>query len=111
MPYFVLVQVSSASLGKSGSASKGGKGPGSKAKDPIQERKEAQLVDEAQVLTLCLLSSQRQSPSACCHESPCCLTFPFCPFSVPYVQQLQMVSNCDSAPPWCSDIFMHYTDC
>ena len=55
---FVLLQGSSASLGKSGSTSKGGKGPGSKAKDPIQERKEAQLADEAQVLTLCLLSSQ-----------------------------------------------------
>lgn len=54
--YLVVVQGSSASLGKSGSASKGGKGPGSKAKDPIQERKEAQLADEAQVHTPCLLS-------------------------------------------------------
>lgn len=54
----VLMQGSSASLGKSGSTSKGGKGPGSKAKDPIQERKEAQLADEAQVLTLCLPSIQ-----------------------------------------------------
>ena len=49
-----MVQGSSASLGKSGASSKGGKGPGSKAKDPIQERKEAQLADEAQVLTPCL---------------------------------------------------------
>lgn len=44
-----VVQGSSASLGKSGAGSKGSKGPGSKAKDPIQERKEAQLADEAQV--------------------------------------------------------------
>ena len=41
------MQVSSSS-GKSAPASKGPKGPG-KAKDPIQERKAAQLADEAQV--------------------------------------------------------------
>ena len=40
------------SSGKGGPASKGGKA-GGKAKDPIQERKEAQLADEAQVYNLC----------------------------------------------------------
>ena len=35
--------------GKGGAAGKGPKGAG-KAKDPIQERKEAQLADEAQVM-------------------------------------------------------------
>ena len=44
----VNMQVSSSS-GKGVASSKGGKAPGSKAKDPIQERKEAQLADEAQV--------------------------------------------------------------
>ncbi|DBB12167.1 TPA: hypothetical protein ACH3X3_006274 [Trebouxia sp. C0006] len=38
----------SSSSGKGVASSKGGKAPGSKAKDPIQERKEAQLADEAQ---------------------------------------------------------------
>lgn len=42
------MQVSSSS-GRGVTSSKGGRGPGSKAKDPIQERKEAQLADEAQV--------------------------------------------------------------
>ncbi len=42
------LQVSSSS-GKGVASSKVGKAPGSKAKDPIQERKEAQLADEAQV--------------------------------------------------------------
>jgi hypothetical protein len=49
----VKLQVSS-SFGKGVSSSKGGKAPGSKAKDPIQERKEAQLADEAQVHKLLL---------------------------------------------------------
>ena len=50
----VKLQVSSSS-GKGIASSKGGKAPGSKAKDPIQERKEAQLADEAQVHKLLLL--------------------------------------------------------
>ena len=45
------LQTSGLSSGKAASSSKGGKGPGSKAKDPIQERKDAQLADEAQVCT------------------------------------------------------------
>lgn len=49
----VKLQVSSSS-GKGVASSKGGKAPGSKAKDPIQERKEAQLADEAQVHKLLL---------------------------------------------------------
>jgi len=52
----VKLQVSS-SFGKGVSSSKGGKALGSKAKDPIQERKEAQLADEAQVHKLLLYSS------------------------------------------------------
>ena len=50
------LQVSSSS-GKGVAPSKGGKVPGSKAKDPIQERKEAQLADEAQVHKLLLYLS------------------------------------------------------
>ena len=42
------MQASNVSSGKGGPAGKGGKAAG-KAKDPIQERKEAQLADEAQV--------------------------------------------------------------
>lgn len=68
-----LLQGSSASLGKSGGASKGGKGPGSKAKDPIQERREAQLADEAQVLTLAW-HAQTYLPviAVASHRSVCC---------------------------------------
>jgi len=58
--YFALcdlkLQVSSSS-GKGVASSKGGRAPGSKAKDPIQERKEAQLADEAQVHKLLLYLS------------------------------------------------------
>ena len=52
----VKLQVSSSS-GKGVASSKGGRAPGSKAKDPIQERKEAQLADEAQVHKLLLYLS------------------------------------------------------
>ncbi len=52
----VKLQVSSSS-GKGVASSKGGKAAGGKAKDPIQERKEAQLADEAQVHQLLLYLS------------------------------------------------------
>lgn len=71
-----MLQGSSASLGKSGSGSKGGKGPGSKAKDPIQERKEAQLADEAQVLSCWhdahlpdLLINMREGGAVLCRQT------------------------------------------
>lgn len=72
MQHVCLLQGSSASLGKSGGASKAGKGPGSKAKDPIQERKEAQLADEAQVLTLAWCH-HTLTCCDCCSESPFCV--------------------------------------
>ena len=69
-----MLQGSSASLNKSGASSKGGKGPGSKAKDPIQERKEAQLADEAQVLCAHLLPASAHLPELAVldHTMLCC---------------------------------------